>query len=605
MNRLLGIVSLNGNSRILDGISQCPFQSPYWQADHQAIFSSCSIAFSATARFITPECSHGLMPIHHQASGCVLIFDGYLTNRQTLCQQLNCEPHLSDGELILQAYLKWGESCTTYFAGAFIFAIWNEKHETLIAATDQFASRPYYYAYKPGHYFIFANEMSPFRVLCSTLTMNDALFKGYALDALEPDETCYVEVKKLLPAHRLSLNAKRLSMHRYWSLKDQKRTVYYRTREDYFQAFREIFKTSVNNVMRTSYALSAHISGGLDSSAIACQAALLLAEKNQSLYAVTAIPIGLDGPSYRKGWYYHEMPRVQSVLQQYSNIEHEVYTTSSNMKIYETLAALYPYLDQPIRNVFNFDWISHSLEYARHNNSRVMLMGQHGNAGFSWAGVTLKNRLGVIYHALRQKIFQHNVFAEYYQYTHPHVLNSAFGTQRIQKRTSLFNRRYRMLSGVLNAPLFSTMHAMSLWHGVELMDPTRDLALIHFCYYLPEWVHYSGNTVLQKRLQVREGLSGLVPEAILQNPYRGEQGADWYLQYNCDAEQWQNDIQNIAPEAQDILWQCYDQSKIMALFDEFSRPIQRADDKSTLAIGFMLTRCLSSGFFLNYLKNAA
>jgi asparagine synthase (glutamine-hydrolysing) len=127
------------------------------------------------------------------------------------------------------------------------------------------------------------------------------------------------------------------------------------------------------------------ISGGLDSSSISCQAAHQLGQNNQPLFAMTAIPIGLDGPSYRKGWYYHEMPRVQSILNQYANIRHEVYSTKPDANIYELLHALYPHLGQPVRNVFNFDWIAASLEYAKNQKSRVLLTGQHGNGGFSWA----------------------------------------------------------------------------------------------------------------------------------------------------------------------------------------------------------------------------
>jgi asparagine synthase (glutamine-hydrolysing) len=221
-------------------------------------FLNATVAMSATQRFITPECSHGLMPIRHQASECVIIADVYLTNRKNLCQQLGCDLHLSDAELMLHAYLKWGEQCTSYFAGTFCFAIWDAKRHRLMVATDQLGSCPLYYAYKPGHYFIFANEMSAFRPLCTTLSTNEALFKGFVLDAQHADETCYLEVKKLLPAHQGILNLNQWITRRYWSLKEQKKTVCYRSREKYFEAFREVFQASVCNAMRTSSAITAY-----------------------------------------------------------------------------------------------------------------------------------------------------------------------------------------------------------------------------------------------------------------------------------------------------------------------------------------------------------
>jgi hypothetical protein len=38
MNRILGVIALNQSTILLNKISQCSFQSPHWQADHQAIF---------------------------------------------------------------------------------------------------------------------------------------------------------------------------------------------------------------------------------------------------------------------------------------------------------------------------------------------------------------------------------------------------------------------------------------------------------------------------------------------------------------------------------------------------------------------------------------
>ena len=156
-----------------------------------------------------------------------------------------------------------------------------------------------------------------------------------------------------------------------------------------------------------------------------------------------------------------------------------------------------------------------------------------------------------------------------------------------------------MLSGRLNAPLRASVYPLQLWHGVRRLDPTLDLKLAIFCYNVPQWVYRQGKQPLQQRLLTREGLGTLLPDAIAQNPYRGEQGADWYLHYNLHAERWRDQLLALTEEARLILWQCYDQKKTMALFDTYPRLNHPPNREITRELCFYLLRCLSVGFYLN------
>src|SRR5690606_33938532 len=108
------------------------------------------------------------------------------------------------------------------------FAIWDARLQTLFLATDHYSQHPCLYAYQPGKYFIFANYMTAFRVFCPTLTVNESSFAHFALDSVPEAETCYQEVKRILPAHQLHVTLSTLQQQCYWRLKDQRRSPLYK-----------------------------------------------------------------------------------------------------------------------------------------------------------------------------------------------------------------------------------------------------------------------------------------------------------------------------------------------------------------------------------------
>ncbi|MCH9689962.1 MAG: hypothetical protein K0U10_04845 [Gammaproteobacteria bacterium] len=389
MNRLFGHFSFYSevNPAL---VKKTAFKSPRWTPDYQGSFTDQAILLTSTQRFITPECHRAQMPFRHAESGCIIVADVYLTAREDLCRRLSVPCELSDAELILLSYLKWGTDLPHYLAGEFCFAIWHPKEQALFLATDQFSRRPLLYAHQPGKNFTFSNEISPFRNTCPTLTTNDNLFAHFSFNSLPKEETCYQEVFKLLPGHQLYITPKVFKKTRYWHLDKKQKTSAYKTREEYYEAFQDVFKSAVSDTLRSPYPITAHISGGLDSSSVAAQAARLLAERSRSLLGFTAKPIALEGPSYREGWVYHDMPIVQALLDRYPNIKHFTYTASPQSDIMTALQAYFPFVDQPFRNLGNMDWWLGAHDYAHENGGRVILTGTQGNGSISWAAASKK-----------------------------------------------------------------------------------------------------------------------------------------------------------------------------------------------------------------------
>lgn len=216
---------------------------------------------------------------------CTITADSRLDNREDLLQQLHVsENNLSDAQIILKTYIKYGEQCINYFIGAFAFAIWNNNKEEIFCATDHIGIKPFYYTFE-GKRFIFGSQK---KSILSLPFVNKKADWYYIVHKLEntvlpvDDRTENLSIKKLLPAHVLKINRKDIHTYRYWNF-DIQTEIRYKNDQDYIDHFKFLFEQSIQNRMRGSSAISAHLSGGLDSSGVAGMASIV-AKKEQKQF---------------------------------------------------------------------------------------------------------------------------------------------------------------------------------------------------------------------------------------------------------------------------------------------------------------------------------
>lgn len=549
------------------------------------------------------------MPYQDPASGCVFMADSYLTHTGQLAQRLGVSATLCDVELIALAYRQFGENFPAHLTGNFSIVIWDPNQNLVFLTVDHFGHFPCLYAFDPEQGLVFANTMQPFRILCQTLSLDETLFSEFSLDSMPAQATCYQEVKKVLPGHLFAFSPKTLRKKQYWTLENSPPLKRHFSRQAYHEEFRTLFASAVETCLPSQGLVSAQISGGLDSSSVTAMAAHLLQKKGQKLHAFTAIPNGLSGPSYKKNWYYHEMPRVQKVLDQYPNIEHQAYLSNPETDPYQLLSQFYPYTDQPYRNISNFDWIVGHLEEAHQRGIKVLLTGGFGNATISWTGMTLRSHLGRLRAAAKTYLKPSSLFSGYYGRHNPDFLQKNSSKSLLRKRGIILNPKYWMQNSPA-APRYSSIRPIYFWYGIENLDPTQDIELLKFCYRLPEFAyrklgpHFGKNPrTLTQRLLVRDGLTGIVPPEIRFNPYRGEQAADWYLHWNIHATAWQQQLRHSTPQSQALLARLYDTAKMNSLFLEHAQ-IGGPEKESVLQVQCNLLRYLSLAFFVNFLSSS-
>jgi asparagine synthase (glutamine-hydrolysing) len=178
----------------------------------------------------------------------------------------------TDSELILQTYAVWGEECVQHLRGDFAFAIWDARRKTLFCARDHFGVKPFYYA-EIGDVFLFSNVLNCVRLHPElSEELNDAAVGDFLLFGLNCDltTTTFRDIRRLPPAHCLSVSPEGVHVRRYWSAPTSG-TIRYRYADEYVEHFQILFQAAVADRLGVD-STGILLSGGLDSAAIAATA---------------------------------------------------------------------------------------------------------------------------------------------------------------------------------------------------------------------------------------------------------------------------------------------------------------------------------------------
>ncbi|WP_216909554.1 asparagine synthase-related protein [Synechococcus sp. CCY 0621] len=256
--------------------------------DRTAFWSEGPVGLGLTLLTTTPELAFEPQPVRHGASGCVIVADVRLDNREELLAALGLADRahlLGDAGLILEAYLAWGEACLDKFLGDFAFMLWDSRHQKLFGARDHFGLRPFYYHHSPGQFFAFASEPKAILVLPQApYRLNEARIADFLVNQLEGiDKTCtfFEEVFRLPPAHCVSVTPERMFIRRYWTLEPGEE-LRLPSDEAYAEAFLEVFTEAVRCRLRSHGPVGSMLSGGMDSGSVVAVAKEILAEQGRA-----------------------------------------------------------------------------------------------------------------------------------------------------------------------------------------------------------------------------------------------------------------------------------------------------------------------------------
>lgn len=299
MSAIVGMYFLDGRRAEQADIERMTASLSRRGPDGQGIWREESVALGSRVLWTTPESIGERLPWSDQPGDWVITADARLDNREELVRLLDLGerqvPGRGDAALILEAYRRWGTSCARYLLGDFAFAIWDRRTRTLFCARDPFGVKPFVYFHRPGRVFAFASEIPALHCLEDVpRRLNERRVAFHLVMRFDdPVNTAYEEIVRLPPAHSLIVSPGETRLERYWS-PDRSRVLKLGSDEEYAEALREVFDEAVRCRLRSAYPIGSMLSGGLDSSSVACTARELLsagdpAPGNARLHTFSAI----------------------------------------------------------------------------------------------------------------------------------------------------------------------------------------------------------------------------------------------------------------------------------------------------------------------------
>jgi asparagine synthase (glutamine-hydrolysing) len=210
----------------------------------------------------------GDQPLANEDRSVWIVFNGEVYNHRELRRDLEARGHTfrthSDTEAIVHAYEEYGDACVERLDGMFAFAIADTRRRRALLARDRLGKKPLFHATFNG-VLHFASEIKAIKA--SPLWNGDRdldAVEGYlSLGYFVAPATAYRHVRKLEPAHVLSIDGPRVAIRKYWDV-----TAFDTDRRSERELVDEVdarLAAAVSRRLESEVPIGAFLSGGIDS----------------------------------------------------------------------------------------------------------------------------------------------------------------------------------------------------------------------------------------------------------------------------------------------------------------------------------------------------
>ena len=534
-----------------------------------ASWSDRDIALGRCLKRTLPEDDYDRQPLVGE-SGVVFVADARVDNRDELAAALGIEAArlktLSDADVMLRAYERWGTDAFDRIYGIFACAAWEPQRRRLVLAKDSVGMRPLYY-HRGADFLAFATMPKGLHALPETPYAPDEE-KVAELLMLTPDwgtQTYFRGIEKVEAGTFVVVDQHRLEVTSHW--RPARATLKLGSPDAYAEGLREHLDRAVAACLRGEREVAAHLSSGYDSSSVAATAARLLAPGGGRVHAFTSVPREGYVDTARKPRLIDEGPLAAATAALYPNMEHVLIRTSGRSPLQNLDRNFYLY-ERPGVNLCNMVWGDAINDAARDRGLSVLLTGGMGNMTLSYNGHELLPELiraGRLVSWLREAGALHkaqdvrwvSVLARSLGPWSPTWLwklaRRVNGASDYDLHAYTMIRRARVDELGLEAKAQARDHDLAyrpwkdgyqarMWvmrrgdrgcvqkgvlagWGLDMRDPTAERRLVEFCLATPtEQFMRDGVT----RALARRALADRLPGVVLNHPLKGYQAADWH-----------------------------------------------------------------------------
>lgn len=358
-----------------------------------------TLAFTRLA--IIDLSDHGMQPMFSEDKRIGIVYNGEIYGYQRLREQLLTMGYhfrsLSDTEVILNAYLAWGNDFINKIDGMFGMAIYDERDMTIKLYRDRTGIKPLYY-YCEGDNFGFASELKGILQMCTDVKFyvdNTAIY-DYLNYAYIPDpKTLYRNICKLEPGHHLVYNLcdRRIETKTsYWKLRINSSCGRQRKQAVLLEELRYLIRESVEQQMVADVPVGTFLSGGIDSSVVTYESSCLNSQ-------IETFSIGFADRRY------DELGYAQKLIVRYGLLSNQrIFKREDTDRLYNML---YDWYDEPFADTSAFP--TYLLSSLAREKVVVSLTGDGGDelfGGYPRYSMLLKRKEKGVDNMLVSALFQ-------------------------------------------------------------------------------------------------------------------------------------------------------------------------------------------------------
>lgn len=637
MSAVAGIWRFDGKPNASDACGRMLSAQEIYGRDGGAQWADGPVALGSRLTRLLPEDAFDRQPIIGGGGNYVLVADMRIDNRDELTAALAIDPararNMCDAAILMAAFEKWDDNCCEHIVGEYAFALWDAGRHRLVLVRSPLAARPLHF-HRGNGFFAFASMPKGLHALPDVPYAPDEE-KVAELLLLLPEagtRSYFAGIERVPVGHTVTISDSAVTVRRHWF--PSSRTIVLGSADEYAEALRHHLDDAVRRQLRGTSEVGSHLSGGIDSSAVAATAARLLQPAAGKVVAFTAVPRkGYAGPD-PLGRFGDEGPHAAATAAMYPNIHH-VLVRNHGRNMFDDLDRSFFLCDQPFNNPCNMGWFFGINDAARDRKLKVMLTGQMGNMTVSYSGAELLPELirsgrwwrwwreaaalvhrrrmhwgGVLIRSfgawLPDSVWKaiHRLFNRPLEDALVYTALNATRMRELDLRGRARDRQldplYRPRTDAVETRLW-VIHrrdAANIYKGIlggwgiDMRDPTIDRRLVELCLAIPteQFLRDGAFSVVGRR-----ALADRLPQAVLAETRKGYQAVDWHEGLTAARPRIAEEIERIAatPSAAQTL----DIPRMRRLLKDWpTGGWETHDVQSNYRLAFM--RGLSNGHFL-------
>ena len=470
-------------------------------------------------------------PMQSEDGRLTIVFNGEIYNFIELRDELAKLgwKFSSDGdtEVILAAWQQWGEGMLPRFNGMWALAIHDSSKGDVFFARDRFGIKPLLYTLAGGR-LAFASEMKTLLKLpwvsaeLSADVTRRMLFDPFGVEGSE--FSIYASIRRLPAGHFARWNKSELSVRRWWCTVDNLVEVP-ASEEEQAERFHELFTDAVRLRMRSDVKLGTCLSGGFDSSAIACTMATASRSINPNFreaadwrHAYIASFPGQSNDETPSALEAATWAGVKPHVMNVSQIDDEARIG----QILHDLDDLYIGLPSAPWQIY-CALRSHGTVVSLDGHGADELMGGYRQDG-DYLGFALRNGVAAVSNWSQTAAVAVDsakmawlsarglAFLRGGVTSVPSALEIAADRDKLPSHWGVLNRRlYRMFHSTVLPTILRNFDRLSMAHGVEVRMPFMDWRLVTYVMSLPDSAKLQGNL---SKFVARNAMIGRMPESI-------------------------------------------------------------------------------------------